>query len=263
MSRSRVLGIAAVAALVLAVAAAAIQLANLQHHATPPNGQYEAKLEGNLLKVIDPRTGKVVAQGMVVRFVNLTVVRAEFKLEGNLLKVIDPRTGKVVAQGMVVRFVNLTVVRAEFKLEGNLLKVIDPRTGKVIGQMVIRFVNSSAVRAVPEAAPSNGVERYEIKPAIIRVTVPISGTLPPSSVSIYGPYSGAIDLQIQLSWSPASYVCVGYVNASTGSGPATCTYGTSISADFPINPSETIYVTVGNFGSDTITYSGTLTLYYN
>ena len=192
MSRSRVLGIAAVAALVLAVAAAAIQLANLQHHAVPPDGQYEAKLEGNLLKIIDPRTGKVVAQGIV-----------------------------------------------------------------------IRFVNSSAVRAVPEAAPSNGVERYEIKPAIIRVTVPISGTLPPSSVSIHGPYSGAIDLQIQLSWSPASYVCVGYVNASTGSGPATCTYGTSVSADFSINPSETIYVTVGNFGSDTITYSGTLTLYYN
>jgi len=228
MSKLRVLGIAAVAALVLAVAAVATQLANLQHHATPLNGYYEAKLEGNLLKVIDPRTGKVVAQGMVVRFVNLTVVRAEFKLEGNLLKVIDPRTGKVVAQGMVVR-----------------------------------FVNSSAVRAVPEAAPSNGVERYEIKPAIIRVTVPISGTLPPSSVSIYGPYSGAIDLQIQLSWSPASYVCAGYIYASTGSGPATCTYGTSVSADFPVNPSETIYVTVGNFGSDTITYSGTLTLYYN
>ena len=192
MSRSRVLGIAAVAALVLAVAAAAIQLANLQHHAVPPDGYYEAKLEGNLLKIIDPRTGKVVAQGMVVR-----------------------------------------------------------------------FVNSSAVKAVPEAAPSNGVERNEIKPATIRVTVPISGTLPPSSVSIYGPYSGAIDLQIQLSWSPASYVCVGYVDASTGSGPATCTYGTSVSADFPVNPSETIYVTVGNFGSDTITYSGTLTLYYN
>jgi hypothetical protein len=122
MSRSRVLGIAAVAALVLAVAAAAIQLANLQHHAVPPNGYYEAKLEGNLLKVIDPRTGKVVAQGMV------------------------------------------------------------------------RFVNSSAVKAVPEAAPSNDVERYEIKPAIIRVTVPISGTLPPNSGNAYGPYSGAIDL---------------------------------------------------------------------
>jgi len=228
MSRSRVLGIAAVAALVLAVAAAAIQLANLQHHAVPPNGQYEAKLEGNLLKVIDPRTGKVVAQGMVVRFVNLTVVRAEFKLEGNLLKVIDPRTGKVVAQGMVVR-----------------------------------FVNSSAVRAVSEAAPSNGVERYEIKPAIIRVTVPISGTLPPSSVSIYGPYSGAIDLQIQLSWRPASYVCAGYIYASTGSGPVTCTYGTSVSADFPVNPSETIYAIVGNGGPNTITYGGTLTLYYN
>jgi hypothetical protein len=228
MSRSRVLGIAAVAALVLAVAAAAIQLANLQHHAVPPDGQYEAKLEGNLLKIIDPRTGKVVAQGIVIRFVNSTVSVYEAKLEGNLLKIIDPRTGKVVAQGIV-----------------------------------IRFVNSSAVRAVPEAAPSNGVERYEIKPAIIRVTVPISGTLPPSSVSIHGPYSGAIDLQIQLSWSPASYVCVGYVNASTGSGPATCTYGTSVSADFSINPSETIYVTVGNFGSDTITYSGTLTLYYN
>jgi len=227
MSRSRVLGIAAVAALVLAVAAAAIQLANLQHHATPLNGYYEAKLEGNLLKLIDPRTGKVIGQ-MVIRFVNLTVVRAEFKLEGNLLKLIDPRTGKVVAQGMVVR-----------------------------------FVNSSAVKAVPEAAPSNGVERYEIKPAIIRVTVPISGTLPPSSGNAYGPYSGAIDLQIQLSWSPASYVCAGYMNASTGSGPATCTYGTSISADFPVNPSETIYAIVGNGGPNTITYSGTLTLYYN
>jgi len=228
MSRSRVLGIAAVAALVLAVAAAAIQLANLQHHAVPPDGQYEAKLEGNLLKIIDPRTGKVVAQGIVIRFVNSTVSVYEAKLEGNLLKIIDPRTGKVVAQGIV-----------------------------------IRFVNSSAVRAVPEAAPSNGVERYEIKPAIMSVTIPISGTLPPNSGDAYGPYSGAIDLQIQLSWSPASYVCVGYVNASTGSGPATCTYGTSVSADFSINPSETIYVTVGNFGSDTITYSGTLTLYYN
>jgi len=227
MSRSRVLGIAAVAALVLAVAAVAIQLANLQHYAVPPDGQYEAKLEGNLLKII------------------------------------DPRTGKVVAQGIVIRFVNLTVVRAEAKLEGNLLKIIDPRTGKVIGQMVIRFVNSSAVRAVPEAAPSNGVERYEIKPAIIRVTVPISGTLPPNSGNAYGPYSGAIDLQIQLSWSPASYVCVGYVDASTGSGPATCTYGTSVSADFSINPSETIYAIVTNSGPNTITYSGTLTLYYN
>jgi len=227
MSRSRVLGIAAVAALVLAVAAAAIQLANLQHHAVPLNGYYKVKLEGNLLKIIDPRTGKVIDQ-MVIRFVNLTVIRAEVKLEGNLLKIIDPRTGKVVAQGIV-----------------------------------IRFVNSSAVRAVPEAAPSNGVERYEIKPAIIRVTVPISGTLPPNSGNAYGPYSGAIDLQIQLSWSPASYVCVGYVDASTGSGPATCTYGTSVSADFSINPSETIYAIVTNSGPNTITYSGTLTLYYN
>jgi hypothetical protein len=227
MSRSRVLGITAVAALVLAVAAAAIQLANLQHHATPLNGYYEAKLEGNLLKIIDPRTGKVVAQA-TVRFVNLTVVRAEAKLEGNLLKIIDPRTGRVVAQGMV-----------------------------------IRFVNSSAVRAVPEAAPSNDVERYEIKPAIIRVTVPIPGTLPPNSGNAYGPYSGAIDLQIQLSWSPASYVCAGYVDASTGSGPATCVYGTSVSADFSINPSETIYAIVTNSGPNTITYSGTLTLYYN
>ena len=178
------------AALVLAVAAVATQLANLQHHATPLNGYYEAKLEGNLLKIIDPRTGKVI------------------------------------------------VIR-------------------------IRFVNSSAVRAVPEAAPSNGVERYEIKPAIIRVTVPISGTLPPSSGDAYGPYSGAMDLQIQLSWSPASYVCAGYIYASTGSGPATCTYGTSVSADFPVNPSETIYALVGNGGPNTITYSGTLTLYYN
>ncbi|KUO87002.1 MAG: hypothetical protein AT715_07230 [Thermoproteus sp. JCHS_4] len=199
MSRSRVLGIAAVAALVLAVAAAAIQLANLQHHAVPPNGYYEAKLEGNLLKVIDPRTGKVICQ-------------------------------------MVLRFVNLTVVRAEIKLEGNL-----------------SLVNSSAV----------SVGRHVIKPAIIRLTVPISGVLPPSSSSVYGPYPRAMDLQIQLSWSPASYVCVGYVDASTGSGPATCTYGTSVSADFPVNSSEIIYAIVANGGSITITYNSTLVLYNN
>ncbi len=199
MSRSRVLGIAAVAALVLAVAAVAIQLANLQHHAVPPDGYYKVKLEGNLLKVIDPRTGDVMAQ-------------------------------------TTVRFVNLTVVRAEIELEGNL-----------------SLVNSTAV----------SVGRHVIKPAIIRLTVPISGVLPPNSSSVYRPYPRATDLQIRLSWSPASYVCVGYVDASTGSGLAACTYGTSISADFPINSSGIIYAIVANGGPITITYNSTLALYNN
>ncbi len=167
--------------------------------------------------------------------------------------------------------------------------------------MTVRFVDSVRVEKVdriPEATPPVGAERYMIKvmgdqvllineatnetfvvrivgtvppavevtkgpePTITRATIPISGNLPPYTGHRYGPYSGILAMQFDVTWRPASLVCVDYVDVNSGTGPAHCTYGTGISAQFPIDPSQTVYAVVLNLGPNTITYSGTLTLYY-
>ena len=117
---------------------------------------------------------------------------------------------------------------------------------------------SKTVEVVP---PGVMVERGP-EPTIVRVVVPISGTLAPSSSRSYGPYSGVLAMQFDVSWSPASNVCVGYVDAYTWIGRLACTFGTRISTQFPADPSQTVYAMVINQGTAAVTYSGALTLYY-
>ncbi|AAL64614.1 hypothetical protein [Pyrobaculum aerophilum] len=69
-------------------------------------------------------------------------------------------------------------------------------------------------------------------------------------------------MEFNVSWSPSGYLCVGYVDLSTGSGPSICGYGQSVSALFSLNPSQKVQAVVVNINSYSVNYSGTLTLYY-
>lgn len=102
----------------------------------------------------------------------------------------------------------------------------------------------------------------EERPDLTKAQQPISGTLEPYSGNSYGPYTGLINIEFNVSWSPAGYLCLGYVDLDTGNGPGVCYYGRSASASFPLNQSQRVDAVVANINSYTVSYSGTLTLYY-
>jgi len=185
-------------------------------------------------------------------------------------------------------FANSSVKLFEARLENDTLVLVDPGSGGEVARVKVRFVGSvrvDRVDRVPEVPAPAGVKYYRAKlvgdqllvidevanetfvskmvePTIVRVVVPISGTLAPSSARSYGPYSGVLAMQFDVSWSPASSVCVGYVDAYARIGQLACTFGTRISTQFSVDPSQTVYAMVINQGTAAVTYSGALTLYY-
>jgi len=258
MAKVWVLGIVALA-VVAAALTAATQLGSSH------GGQYYiSRLEGDVVKFIDPRTGKEVAR-VAAPFANSSVKLFVARLENDTLVLVDPGSGGEVAR-VKVRFVeSVRVDRVDrvpevpapagvkyykAKLVGDQLLVIDEVTNETFVSKIVEVVS-----------PGVMVERGP-DPAIVRVVVPISGTLAPSSAGSYGPYSGVLAMQFDVSWSPASNVCVGYVDAYARIGQLACTLGTRISTQFPVDPSQTVYAVVINQGTAAVTYSGALTLYY-
>jgi len=258
MAKVWVLGIVALAVVATALAAAA-QLGSSH------GGQYYiSRLEGDVVKFIDPRTGKEVAR-VAARFANSSVKLFEARLEDDTLVLVDPGRGGEVAR-VKVRFVESVRVDRVDRVPG----VPAPagvkyyRAKLVGGQLLVidEVTNETFVSKIVEVVPPGVMVEKGPEPTIVRVVVPISGTLASSSARSYGPYSGVLAMQFDVSWSPASNVCVGYVDAYTWIGYLACTFGTRISTQFPVDPSQTVYAMVINQGTTAVTYSGALTLYY-
>jgi hypothetical protein len=252
------LGIVA-SAVVAAVLAAAAQLGN-------GHGGREyciSGVEGDVVKFIDPRTGKEVAR-VAARFANSSV-KFEARLEDDNPVLVDPGSGGEVAR-VKVRFVeSVRVDRVDRVPEVPAPAGVKYYRAKLVGDQLLvidEVANETFVSKIVEVVPPGVMVEKDPEPTIIRVVVPISGTLAPSSARSYGPYSGVLAMQFDVSWSPASNVCVGYVDAYTRIGRLACTFGTRISTQFPVDQSQTVYAMVINQGTAAVTYSGALTLYY-
>jgi hypothetical protein len=186
-------------------------------------------------------------------------------VDGDVVKFIDPRTGKEVAR-VKVRFVeSVRVDRVDRVPEVPAPAGVKYYRAKLVGDQLLvidEVANETFVSKIVEVVPPGVMVERGPEPTIVRVVVPISGTLAPSSARSFGPYSGVLAMQFDISWSPASNVCVGYVDAYARIGHLACTFGTRISTQFPVDPSQTVYAMVINQGTAAVTYSGTLTLYY-
>jgi hypothetical protein len=107
-----------------------------------------------------------------------------------------------------------------------------------------------------------------IETLLIRIRTPISGTLAPSYADPYGPYYGAIAICVSVSWTPADQVLdVIIFDKATGQGYLYRLTSGSASTPCPStrNWKEPI-VLIGNpkpLNTKTITYSGTITRYYD
>jgi|GEM_PF-1141762 hypothetical protein len=258
MAKVWVLGIVALA-VVAAALAAATQLGSGH------GGQYYiSRVEGDVVKFIDPRTGKEVAR-VAAPFANSSVKLFVARLENDTLVLVDPGSGGEVAR-VKVRFVeSVRVDRVDRVPEVTAPAGVKYYKAKLVGDQLLvidEVTNETFVSKIVEVVPPGVMVERGPEPAIVRVVVPISGTLAPSSAGSYGPYSGVLAMQFDVSWSPASSVCVGYVDAYARIGQLACTLGTRISTQFPVDPSQTVYAVVINQGTAAVTYSGTLTLYY-
>jgi len=259
MAKVWVLGIVA-----LAVVAAALAAATQLGSGHGWREYYISGVEGDVVKFIDPRTGKEVAR-VAARFADSSVKLFEARLEDDTLVLVDPGSGGEVAR-VKVRFVeSVRVDRVDRVPEVPAPAGVKYYRAKLVGDQLLvidEVSNETFVSKIVEVVPPGVVVEKGPEPTIIRVVVPISGTLAPSSASSYGPYSGVLAMQFSVSWSPASKVCVGYVDAYARIGRLACTFGTRISTQFPVDPSQTVYAMVINQGTAAVTYSGALTLYY-
>ncbi|MGC9050716.1 hypothetical protein [Pyrobaculum sp.] len=230
--------LAALAALAAAAVAAALGAGAFKVTFTYENG---------VVKMVDPQGG--------VHTVALNLKEGVKKVEIRLL----PNGSAVVLEGgRPIAIIKKIVMRGgearrvEFRLLPNgTLLVIDG--GKVWskGRIERRGGGEGASQAGEKPSPD-----------IIKSPQPISGSLPPGTGDSYGPYTGLINIEFSVSWSPTGYLCLGYVDLKTGSGPGICSYGQRASASFSLDPSQNIIAVVYNPNSYSITYSGTLTLYY-
>ncbi|WP_052883215.1 hypothetical protein [Thermoproteus tenax] len=265
--KSQTVKLAALAALAAAVMAVALSAGAFKMTYTHENG---------VVKTVDPQ-GSVHTVAL-----NLTegVKKAEVRLLPNCTLLWIDDSGRVLFRarmiimrtwllpngsivlpvcGRVITITNYIVMRggearrAEFKLlpNGTLLVIDD--SGKILFRGRIE-------REV--GAEGAGQAGEKPSPDIIKAPQPISGTPSPGAGDGYGPYTGLVNVEFNVSWSSTGFLCLGYIDWNTTTLTYTCSYGQSASASFPVNPSDYISPVVINPSSYSITYSGTLTLYY-
>jgi hypothetical protein len=258
MAKVWVLGIVALAVVAAALAAAA-QLGS----GHGGREYYISGVEGDVVKFIDPWTGKEGAW-VAAPFADSSV-KFEARLEDDNPVLVDLGSGGEVAR-VKVRFVeSARVDKVDRVPEVPAPAGVKYYRAKLVGDQLLvidEVANETFVSKIVEVVPPGVMVEKGPEPTIVRVVAPISGTLAPSSARSYGPYSGVLAMQFDVSWSPASNVCVGYVDAYTRIGRLACTFGTRISTQFPVDPSQTVYAMVINQGTAAVTYSGALTLYY-
>jgi hypothetical protein len=84
---------------------------------------------------------------------------------GDVVKFIDPRTGKEVAR-VAAPFANSSVKLFEARLENDTLVLVDPGSGGEVARVKVRFVESvrvDRVDRVPEVPAPAGVKYYRAK----------------------------------------------------------------------------------------------------
>ena len=87
------------------------------------------------------------------------------RLEGDVVKFIDPRTGKEVAR-VAAPFADSSVKLFEARLENDTLVLVDPGSGGEVARVKVRFVESmrvDRVDRVTEVPAPAGVKCYKAK----------------------------------------------------------------------------------------------------
>lgn len=113
------------------------------------------------------------------------------------------------------------------------------------------------------------VEKYSpatIEPQVWNTSFPLTGSLGPSYLYASSPYSGYLYLTISISWSPAKQVLdVGFKYSDSPNFYYSRLTNGSGTAGFSLDPSRSFQVLIYNPSppnNQTITYSGTVTLFF-
>lgn len=103
-----------------------------------------------------------------------------------------------------------------------------------------------------------------VEPELIKVTVPISGSLPPETYYPYGPYSSCVAIEVSATWTSSDQTLgIGLRDAKTGVGVVRWFTGGSAWTQFQTDWTRSYYIDIFGYylNTKTITYNGTITLY--
>lgn len=103
-----------------------------------------------------------------------------------------------------------------------------------------------------------------IEPQLIRVDIPIGGTLNPGIGHGYGPYSSCVNIAVSVTWTPGDQILgIGIEEVGTGTVSVRWFTGGSAWTQFYTDwtKSYRIWIISHWINTRTITYNGTITLY--
>ena len=130
-------------------------------------------------------------------------------------------------------------------------------------QVVIKNLNGKSLSTINI---SDNVITARVEPTLIRVDIPISGTLSPGYGDMYGPFTGAYAICVTVSWTPTDQdlgvIIFDYV---TGEGYLWIfTRGSGFTGCVTVWDWQQPYVVVFSpeYNTKVITYTGTITIYY-
>ncbi len=103
-----------------------------------------------------------------------------------------------------------------------------------------------------------------VKPELTKLRVSISGSLTPGTFHKYGPYTSCLAIEVSVTWTPSNQMLgIGIVDAETGEGYGYWFTGGSAQVQFTTDWTKSYYIYILSYenNTETITYSGTITLY--
>ena len=122
--------------------------------------------------------------------------KTTFVYKNGVLEVVGP-DGQLYALKLNVKGGEAKAVEIRLLPNGTLL-LID--RGEV-------WAKAHLVKTAGRINETASATTAEKRPDLIKATLPISGTLGPYSWDGYGPYTGLIDIEFNVSWSPTGYLC--------------------------------------------------------
>jgi len=183
--------------------------------------------------------------------VKLEYVNGQWFVDGEVLKLATPLHFEwPIIPIRIVDLGNFSKVLEEEKTQPVLIKV--KAEGPFPSNVTLEFKGEKAI----------------LIPEIIKIEIPINGTIPPGYAHRYESYGGGclLGIHVSVTWTPTDQVLyIACYDAVTGEGQlyrATNGYGFVI---FDTNPVKEYYVLIANPSEEnikTITYSGAITLYY-
>jgi len=128
-----------------------------------------------------------------------------------------------------------------------------------------KFANATIIQVINENSGKKEKIFLVSEPDLWKKTVSINGILPPGTGYEYGSYSGCTAISVTVTWNPGNQVLgIGIREEGTTSGYGYWYTGGSAGITFSVDPSKSylIYVLSHHNNSETISYSGTIVLWF-